>query len=502
MPRSSPATAVLSLGGAPRQPARLDDLAAPARAPAQVLAALGALPAGVGLLLAGGEPTTRADLLELLRQVRSARPSGGLWLRTDGLALTSPSVVQALQRAGVDGVRIPLHSGRADAHDWLVGLPGAARRVIRALGTCAQQGLPVEVEITLTRPTLPYLVETVALVARLGVRALWIRRLRAAGAAAADFIALSPRLGMVRAPVEEATLLAEEGGLTVRIEGLPRCTIPGAAHRLDTGLEPAAPAASPCATCPGLPSCAGAPQDYTARFGWVELWRQAPPQPQPQIRLVIPPDEPSRSVRIRLIRAARQRPERLRLVDLAAHPDAAELLREAQRLSVPRVEVCGRTEMLDTLGDAALFRLRGLARIDALAADPDAVPALRARLARLPEDIQTELYAVVSSGAEATAMRQVGVEALRLGAPEVPGAWAGAPELAGVAGVPLCLGGAAAAAAEAPWAESTPAERGAVPTDRLGDAVPCPHAERCGLAPQCPGLPPGWGTEGIAPREI
>ena len=497
--RAEPAPHVIALGGALRQPGRLDEVDAPPRSLVQIRSALAGAPRGRAWLLSGGEPTTRRDLLDVVRVVSSAAAAAGgeVWLRTDGLALVSPSVIQALQRAGLAGVRIPLHSGRADAHDWLVGLPGAARRASRAISACASRGLSVEVEIALTRPTMPYLSETAALAARLGARALWIRRLRARGAAADDLIALAARLGQARVYVEEAVLLAEEQGMSARVDGLPRCVVPGAADNLALGAEPGE-ATERCVICPGPSGCDGAPLDYLDRFGRAELWRLTPPQSAGQIRLVVGTAEPTRSVRVRMARAARQRPARLRLVDIAAHPEAGSLLRDALRLSVPRVEVCGRIDALAGLSDTALFRLRGLARVDALAATPEAVAGLRAELSRLPDEVGTGVYGMVSSAAEGAAFRQAGADALRL-APAGGGSLA---EMVAVdpAATPPCLGGSGAdEAAEPPWEESTDDERGAVPTDRLGRFLSCPHEPACEAADRCPGLAEGWSSQGIAP---
>src|SRR4029453_15012323 len=137
-----------------------------------------------------------------------------------------------------------------------------------------------------------------------------------------------------------------------------------------------------CATCPGAPEGAGAPEDYVARFGWEEFvdpvsaaprvhetvadqqrdstpehltftWRgphrvrcetcaeTAHDERNPQHayestrtgRAPHTATTPPRAGRARLVEAARQRPSVLRLVgaDLLAHPQAALLLYDAVR---------------------------------------------------------------------------------------------------------------------------------------------------------------------------
>ncbi len=86
-------------------------------------------------VIAGGEPTLRADLPEVL----AALP--GATLRTDGLALVSPRALRPLEDAGLAGVRVLLHAPEPAAHDWLVGIESAAKRAVRALQVAAEAGL-------------------------------------------------------------------------------------------------------------------------------------------------------------------------------------------------------------------------------------------------------------------------------------------------------------------------------------------------------------------------
>lgn len=478
----------IDLGGAPRVPGLLDEVTAPARSLSSLRASMDAAPAGARWLLRGGEPTARADLLDVIRAAGAAG-AGAVWLRTDGLALVSKPACLALRKAGLDGVRVPLHSGRADAHDWLVGQPGAAKRVARAIRAAASAGLAVEVEITLTRSTTPYLAETVALALRLGAAAIWLRRVRPQGPAAEEFITISPRLGLVRAPVEEAVRIAGDLGASLWVSGFPRCVIPGAASHLCSDGAPA----TPCTACPGPPECDGVPDEYTARFGGAEVWRLTPRERRDTVHVTIDPAEPSRAVRARMLRAAQLRPQRLRLVDVGGHPDALSLMRDALRLSVPAVEVCGQVAQVAHLKDTALFRLRALARVDAAAHTPEDVPELRALLERLHSDTETSVYGLARSAAEVSAFEAAGADAVRL----LPGG-----ALAALRGPlaephrPPCLGGGGAAAPgeEAPWkGQLNPRSD----TDRRGDPRPCPLAGDCAAAARCPGLAEGWSADGI-----
>ncbi|MDG1479811.1 MAG: radical SAM protein [Myxococcota bacterium] len=483
MRRRLPEPVWIDIGGATRASERLDEVAAPLRAGADVLADIA--DAGPHWMLTGGEPTLRSDLPALLT-------GGGL--RTDGLLLGRPGVLAGLKRAGLQRVRVRIHSSRPDAHDWLSGAQGSLRHALRGLQACARAGVPTEAEITITRPTIGHLDETVALACRLGVRGVVLRRLTAQGAAAADFIALSPRLGLLQGPLAGAMAAADAAGVPSWTEGIPTCMAP-----------PARPQAKPmvrdpgCASCP--PGCPGYPADYAARFGRAELLRVAGAPSQEQIRVVIAPDEETRDVRRRLVAAAMCRPQTLRVIGVASHPACADLLRELLRLSVPRVEVCGVLDGLASLSGADQLRLRGLARIDAAllaptAAAHDAVVGRPGAFAAVKQIRGVQCYGIARSGKDARAFLASGITDLRLAAPggllsELPSA---------SALLPPCLGGIGSSPppVEA-FHGSTPAGRQGSPEDRLGAALPCPHAEACSASERCPGLAVGWSSAGVAP---
>jgi len=186
--------------------------------------------------LVGGEPTLRADLPQLVAGMRTAT-SQSLGLCTDGLALSDQAALQPLlcpeegpRQLGLTRVRISLHCARADAHDWLVGQTGAARRAIRALRLCSAAGLGVEVDAVVTRPTLPYLGELVKLCAHLGVETVHLRQLLPRGPAAAELHMLAPRLSQLEQSLGEASVAAARGGGQLILHGFPVCAIGQLTH--------------------------------------------------------------------------------------------------------------------------------------------------------------------------------------------------------------------------------------------------------------------------------
>jgi hypothetical protein len=580
-----------------------------------------------GWLLSGGEPTLRPDLTDLVASL-AADGAPRLGLATDGVALDREVPIARLAGAGLKRVRIPFHCARPDAHDWLVGRRGAARHAYRAVRACVAAGLAVEAEVIVTRPTAPYLEETVEVLARAGARRILLRAPSWRRLSEADVIAVAPRLALVEPYLESAVGAAQRGRVAVSVLGFPACAAgrvawaiaSAAAERrvwpfatrscdeADPGPEPGVPAA--CAGCPGPPGCVGIPRDYVTRFGWAELDSEraaeptgrdaerphgsprasAVPAPPPRagrapatrvrfavqqaargrlggdplagmtpaapassIRMVFAGPsrvacpqcgdpagggpEPSRAIRNRLVRAAQEGAPVLRVASAGtlAHPQAADLLREATRLSFAGVEAAGEGSALDEWPDGALARLAPLARLDVAVYGPDAPShdahagrpgaleaALRGceRLHNLTK-VPVGAYAVlhdatpVADYAESWACgalpgkpafrlspRGGSLEALAAAGRSLPRG----PARAALAQVlpPCLLDGARSEEPATEWAWGNGRGEAVAPSgsDRRGTYEPCPKSAGCAEAPRCPGLATGWAVDVAVLRPV
>jgi MoaA/NifB/PqqE/SkfB family radical SAM enzyme len=368
------------------------------------------------LLIGGGDPLRRRDLFELVAELVRLRPDN-LGLCTAGHGV-SGAMVQQLRALGVQRMQVPFHCARQYAHDWLVGQPGALKAALRAIRICIEIGMPVTAEVVLIRPTMPHLAETVDVLARVGVRAICIRRLTAHDVDASAFVSLSPRLSLLAADLERAATVALERRVRVIVRDLPVCAAPRlrplfakpgseAWVTADGTLQTRAEAGTRCASCADTLPCAGAPADYVSRFGWHEFAEPEPSalrvgenvaaQQTPRLSGTMvfswqgprrvrcdscadrPDDEwarnleSTRRIRARLVEAARHRPAVLQLVgaDLLAHPNAALLIYDALRL-FPHVECAGEASAAVDWSDLDLRRMKDLRRIDVALYGPDA----------------------------------------------------------------------------------------------------------------------------------
>ena len=97
------------------------------------------------VILTGGEPTLRKDLLHLVRLARSA--GLGVGLATNGRTLIYPRLRQALISAGVGHFRVSLHAATAAIHDEMVGVPGAFAQTLAALRALLAEASPLQIEL-------------------------------------------------------------------------------------------------------------------------------------------------------------------------------------------------------------------------------------------------------------------------------------------------------------------------------------------------------------------
>ena len=172
---------------------------------------------------------------------------------------------------------MPIFSIRPDAHDWLVGQTGSARRALKAIRVCVEAGLEVHVDCTPTRPSMGFLKETVGVLGRLGVSTMRFRRPRLEWMSSDDHVALSPRLGLLEPELRDAQNAAERLGMTVRWVGFSACSVTGLRGQrwhsdrwIDVHGTPLVPLI-PSPTCGCADTCIGLPGDYIQRFGWHEF---------------------------------------------------------------------------------------------------------------------------------------------------------------------------------------------------------------------------------------
>lgn len=100
------------------------------------------------LILTGGEPMLRADLLDIVRYATQTglRPV----MATCGTLLTEQSA-QKLKDSGVQRISVSIDGPDAGSHDAFRGVPGAFDAAMKGIAAARKVGLPFQINTTVTR---------------------------------------------------------------------------------------------------------------------------------------------------------------------------------------------------------------------------------------------------------------------------------------------------------------------------------------------------------------
>lgn len=103
------------------------------------------------LVLSGGEPLLREDICEIAaygteKGLRMVMGTSGYYLDKE--------MARRLKMAGIKAVAISLDSTDPAIHDAFRGLDGAWERAVNAIDSCNAADIPVQINMTVTRPVL------------------------------------------------------------------------------------------------------------------------------------------------------------------------------------------------------------------------------------------------------------------------------------------------------------------------------------------------------------
>jgi radical SAM protein with 4Fe4S-binding SPASM domain len=118
------------------------------------------------LILSGGEPLLRHDILELIRY--GASKGFRMGLGSNG-SLIDDGVARSLKEAGVKTVSISLDSHVAEKHDDFRGVEGSWQKATLAITALRQNGVLVQVNTTVTQQNYGEIDEIMSLAEKLGV---------------------------------------------------------------------------------------------------------------------------------------------------------------------------------------------------------------------------------------------------------------------------------------------------------------------------------------------
>lgn len=110
---------------------------------------------GSMMILTGGDPMKRPDLFPLISYAREIRLP--LSITPSTTPTLTRDVVRRFRKLGVSAMGISLDGPDAEVHDAFRGVPGTFAHSVNALGWAREFRIPVQVNTTVTRETLPHL---------------------------------------------------------------------------------------------------------------------------------------------------------------------------------------------------------------------------------------------------------------------------------------------------------------------------------------------------------
>jgi MoaA/NifB/PqqE/SkfB family radical SAM enzyme len=139
---------------------------------------------GIGLLIIdGGEPLCREDLLDIVKYASSkgVRTTIG----SNGTLIDKPMATKLVE-AGVMAVAISVDGADAQTHDSFRGISGAFEQTVEGIHACRDAGLPFQLNMVIRKDTLSKLEDMLRLAVEYGANATELFDLVAAGRAKAE----------------------------------------------------------------------------------------------------------------------------------------------------------------------------------------------------------------------------------------------------------------------------------------------------------------------------
>ncbi len=118
-------------------------------------------------VITGGDPLKREDTYDFIAYAKKLglEPS----VTPSATPLLTDGAIALMKRRGVARLAISLDASRADLHDEFRRVPGSFDLTIRAIRAAAREGIPVQVNTTVTRRTIDDLPQMVHLLRDLGI---------------------------------------------------------------------------------------------------------------------------------------------------------------------------------------------------------------------------------------------------------------------------------------------------------------------------------------------
>jgi len=243
------------------------------------------------LVLTGGEPTIRPDLVEISGFANSIGYKQ-IVLQTNGRMLCYMGFCKKLVGVGVNRYMFGISGQNAELHDFISQYPGAFNQAIQGIKNLKELEQEVTVNYIVNKLNYKGLPDAVELLVGLGVNKALFSFISCAGNARKNIDLLLPRMSKVESYIHSALDKASETGLVARTCGYPFCFLQD--HELECeelysplrtirdkeslcldfdeiSRQTSKCKASKCSQCRFDFVCGGPEKVYVEKFGWSEF---------------------------------------------------------------------------------------------------------------------------------------------------------------------------------------------------------------------------------------
>jgi MoaA/NifB/PqqE/SkfB family radical SAM enzyme len=178
------------------------------------------------VVLTGGEPTVRRDIIEIISHAKSLGYEY-IQLQTNGRMLSYVPFARRLVKAGVTEFGPSLHGHTADIHDYITRSPGAFGQVIQGIRNLKELDQQVLMNSVIHNLNYSHLEELVQLFLDMNVDQAQLAFIHPVGNAWEKFDLLVPKKSEAMPFVHRALDLGRQNGLRMMVEAYPFCFMKG-----------------------------------------------------------------------------------------------------------------------------------------------------------------------------------------------------------------------------------------------------------------------------------
>jgi len=172
------------------------------------------------VVLTGGEPTIRVDLLEILKYLKTRKTGYLVELQSNGVKFSDKTFLEKLEPY-FDSIFLPFHSSNMSIFDKVTQVPGSGDLVVQALKNLAASSIRVMTNIVINRFNYKTITETMDFIQKINPGCtMALTHLHPIGGG--DSTEVAPRYDEIHDDVQKAL---KKYGYLIHTHYIPRCRL-------------------------------------------------------------------------------------------------------------------------------------------------------------------------------------------------------------------------------------------------------------------------------------